>query len=101
MIATDDRGYYLVQELLTMPNRALASGIELSVWKNSSEPCKAALAKFENALALSEEPDDFYRDAEAIVREELPPYLRQSFEQKLKLWREGCIGPGELNPINA
>jgi hypothetical protein len=101
MIQTDEFGYYLIQELLTMDNRALASGIELSVWKDSPKPCTVALAKFENALKLSEDPEDFYRDAETIVREELPAHLRQSFEQKMKLWREGCIGPGELNPVNA
>ena len=68
-IATSELGYYLIQELVTMPDRELAKRIELAIWKDSPVPEEETLNKFIKAIEESENESDFAWKAREILGE--------------------------------
>ena len=55
--------YYLIQELITMPDRQLAQQIELHIWYRCSTPQPKILARYLKLLKESEDPESFYVEA--------------------------------------
>lgn len=66
-IQTSEFGYYLLSELITMPDRQLAAKIELAIWATSPEPDEQILNTFIEALKESECGPDFVERARIIL----------------------------------
>lgn len=65
---TSEFEYYLIAELIIMPDRELASAIELHIWNDQPHPDGEVLQKYLDALKLSEDPQDFYISAKEILK---------------------------------
>jgi hypothetical protein len=59
-MTTSEFEYYLLSELVGMPNRVLAQQIELLIWNKSPIPNEPILEKFLEMLRESEGPEEFY-----------------------------------------
>jgi predicted acylesterase/phospholipase RssA len=70
-IQTSEFGYYLIAELITMPDRILAQKIELSIWNKCPIPSEPILCKVIEFLKESEGPEEFYEAASKYI-ESLP-----------------------------
>lgn len=66
-MTTTDSEYYLLAELITMPDRVLAQKIELLIWAKSPIPNEAILCKFLELLEASDDASEFYSTAEKYV----------------------------------
>jgi hypothetical protein len=64
---TSELEYYLIQELIGMPERDLAHKIELHIWFNCSIPQPKILAEYLQALEESSSPEDFSKRAQIII----------------------------------
>lgn len=68
-MVTSEFEYYLLSELITMPNRELAQKIELHIWYRCSNPQPRILAKYVAMLEESKGPEDFVDKAEKYLQE--------------------------------
>jgi hypothetical protein len=65
-VTLSEMDYYLIQELVEMPDRQLASMIELCSFPTSCVP--KHWNKFVEAIEESKDPDDFYRLAREVIK---------------------------------
>ena len=56
---TSEFEYYLLSEMISMPDRELVQKMELHIWYRSSVPQPKILAKYVQFLEESEGPDEF------------------------------------------
>jgi len=66
-MTTSEFEYYLLSELISMPDRVLAQKIELLIWAKSPIPNEPILEKFVDLLKQSEDGSDFWKAAETYV----------------------------------
>jgi len=65
---TSEFEYYLIQELITMPNRELAQQIELHIWNDCPHPDGEVVQRYVDALRESDGDQEFMEKAEEILR---------------------------------
>jgi hypothetical protein len=65
---TSEFEYYLLCELITMPDRDLAHKIELHIWNDQPHPDGEVLQKYIDAIRNSEDDRDFSDLAREIVK---------------------------------
>jgi hypothetical protein len=66
-MTTSEFEYYLLSELIGMPNRVLAQQIELLIWNKSPIPNEPILEKFLEILRESEGSEEFYEMSEKYI----------------------------------
>jgi hypothetical protein len=66
---TSEFEYYLISELISMPDRELASKIELHIWRHTFVPQPKILAMYLTALQDSEDDEDFLVSARQILND--------------------------------
>lgn len=64
---TSDAEYFLLCELITMPDRILAQQIELLIWATNRIPQEPILEKFLDLLNASGSPEDFWASCREYV----------------------------------
>lgn len=64
---TSEAEYYLISELISMPDRRLAQMIELHIWCNSPHPQGHILQRYLDTLNQSKNPEHFYRECYKIL----------------------------------
>ena len=64
---TSDEEYFLLSELITMPDRILAQQIELLIWAKSRIVQESILEKFLSLLNASDGPEHFWELCRAYV----------------------------------
>jgi hypothetical protein len=66
-IQTSEFGYYLISELITMPDRILAQKLELAIWNRCPIPNEPILCKIIELLKESEDNTDFYKSVQDYI----------------------------------
>jgi hypothetical protein len=64
---TSEFEYFLLSELISMPDRELAQKIELHIWYRCSTPQPNILAKYLKCLKQSDSSEDFYEKAQKYL----------------------------------
>lgn len=64
---TSEFEYYLICEMITMPDRVLAQQMELLIWAKSPVPQEPILERFLQMLQDSEDGQDFWNQCRAYV----------------------------------
>lgn len=64
---TSEIEYYLLCELITMPDRVLAQQIELLIWARSPIPQESILEKFLSMLMDAEDAQEFHAKCREYV----------------------------------
>jgi len=68
-VITSEFEYYLVQELIGMPDRELAQKIELHIWYRCATPQPKILARYLKLLKESEDSEGFIEEARKYLDE--------------------------------
>ena len=76
---TSDSEYFLLCELITMPDRILAQQIELLIWATSRTPQEPILEKFLDLLGESDSPENFWERCRDYVNS-FPTSWKMNFE---------------------